>query len=266
MNSYSIGFIGGGRVVRILLQGLERAGAFPATCVVSDLDADVLAALNERFPEIQVAGSEIEEPARQEIVFGALHPPVLKGVLPEIGKRLRPGAIFVSLAPVIRIPTLKKALGDFDRVARMIPNAASIVGSGFNPIALSGGIRPDERKILLDWLGALGECPEVPDEHLEAYAILTAMGPTYFWFQFAELQRLGADFGLDEATTRHALVRMLHGGVETFFDSGLAAEEVVDLIPVKPLQAVEDDVREAYRARLRDLYDKLTQRPAPVGS
>jgi pyrroline-5-carboxylate reductase len=264
MNSHSIGFIGGGRVVRILLQGLERAGAFPATCVVSDQDAGVLDALRERFPGIQATGADIAEPARQDIVFGALHPPVLKEALSEIGKRLRPGAVFVSLAPVIRIPALQAALGDFDRVARMIPNAASIVGSGFNPIALSEGILPDERKAVLAWLGALGECPEVPDEHLEAYAILTAMGPTYFWYQFAELERLGIDLGLGEKATRHALSRMLHGGVEAFFGSNLSPDEVIDLIPVKPLEASENEVREAYRTRLRALHDKLTQRPSPV--
>jgi pyrroline-5-carboxylate reductase len=265
MNSHSIGFIGGGRVARILLGGLERAGAFPATCVVSDLDAKVLETLRGRFPGIHTTGADNAEPARQEIVFGALHPPVLKEALPGVGKHLRPGAIFVSLAPVIRIPGLHGALRGFGRVARMIPNAASIVGSGFNPIAFAEGIDQEARKNLVDWLGALGECPEVPDEDLEAYAILTAMGPTYFWYQFAELVRLGIDLGLDEESTRHALERMLHGGVEAFFGSGLMADEVIDLIPVKPLEATEDGVREAYRTRLRALHDKLTQRPAPVG-
>jgi len=50
MNSRSIGFIGGGRVTRILLGGLERAGARPAACVVCDTDSTVLDALRRRFP------------------------------------------------------------------------------------------------------------------------------------------------------------------------------------------------------------------------
>ena len=140
MSSRSIGFIGGGRVARILLGGLERAGASPATCVVSDTDTDVLDALKSRFPGIRTVGDDIAEPARQEIVFGALHPPAMKEALPRIGENLRPDAVFVSLAPVIRLPALKSALGGFDRIARMIPNAPSILGSGFNPIAFSAGI------------------------------------------------------------------------------------------------------------------------------
>lgn len=192
MSSRSIGFIGGGRVTRILLGGLERAGASPGNCVVSDTDTKVLDALKTRFPGIRTTGDDVTEPARQDVVFGALHPPAMKDALPGIGGRLPPEAVFVSLAPVIRLPALKSALGGFERVARMIPNAGSILCSGFNPIAFAAGIGQDDKNDLLDWLGALGECPEVPDEQLEAYAILTAMGPTYFWYQFEELENLGS--------------------------------------------------------------------------
>jgi pyrroline-5-carboxylate reductase len=260
MSSRSIGFVGGGRVARILLGGFERAGASPATCVVSDTDANVLDALKSRFRQIKTVGDNVTEAARQDVVFGALHPPAMKEALPRIGKELRSDAVFVSLAPVIRLPALKTALGGFDRISRMIPNAPSILGAGFNPIAFAAGIGPEVKRNLLDWFGALGECPEVQDEQLEAYAVLTAMGPTYFWYQFAELEKLGSSFGLDEPATRHALTRMLQGSVKTFFDSGVRPDEVIDLIPVKPLEASENGVREAYQTRLRGLYDKLTQR------
>ena len=260
MGSRSIGFIGGGRVARILLGGFERAGASPESCVVSDTDTNVLDSLKSRFPTIRTVGEDISQSARQDIVFGALHPPAMKDALPRVGEHLGAEAVFVSLAPVIRLPALKTALSGFDRIARMIPNAPSILGSGFNPIAFAAGMAPEAKKNLLDWFGVLGECPEVPDEQLEAYAILTAMGPTYFWYQFAELDKLGKDFGLEEQTRRHALAQMLHGGVQAFFDSGMRADEMIDLIPVKPLEDSENEVRGAYQTRLRALYDKLSQR------
>ena len=265
MSSHSVGFVGGGRGTRILLSGLERAGNSPTKCVVGDTDRNVLDALKSRFPGVDAVAGDVAEPARQDIVFGALHPPVMKEALPHIGRQLRPEAIFVSLAPVIRLHALTHALGGFQRVVRMIPNAASIVGSGFNPVAFAPGLDPEVKRDLTDWLSALGECPEVPDEHLEAYAILTAMGPTYFWYQFAELETLGSSFGLDGETTRHALTRMLQGGVKTFFESGLRPDEVIDLIPVRPLEGVEERVSDEYRTRLRGLYDKLTRQPTGVG-
>lgn len=260
MNTGSIGFIGGGRVARIVLGGLRHAGAMPSACVVSDPDAGVIEGLQSQFPEIRATGVDTAEAARQDLVFGALHPPAMKGLLPEIGEHLRPESVFISLALVIQLPALRAGLDGFDRVARMIPNAASVVGSGFNPIALSDALDLQERRELLEWLGALGECPQVPEGQLEAFAILTAMGPTYFWYQFDELQQIGEGFGLDPETTRHALKQMLYGSVRTFFGSGIPAAEVIDLVPVKPMQDHEGEMRNAYRSRLRSLHDKLTQR------
>jgi len=78
MSSRSIGFIGGGRVARILLGGLKRAGAIPATIVVSDADAEVLSTLATQFPEIRTTGADnsastpTETSARALRVFGVL--------------------------------------------------------------------------------------------------------------------------------------------------------------------------------------------------
>ena len=260
MKHKSMGFVGGGRVVRVLLGGLQRAGALPQDCVVADAKPEPLEALKRRFPGIRSAGADIAEPARQELVFGALHPPALGEVLPEIGRNLKPDAIFVSLAPRLRVDQLAGRLGGFNRIARLIPNAPSIVQAGFNPISFSAALSPSERSDLLACLGVLGECPEVPDQDLEAYAILAAMGPTYFWFQFEELAQLGGSFGLTPQATSRALSRMLHGAVDAFFASGLSATEVMDLIPVKPLEAAEKTVRDAYRSALTGLHDKLTAR------
>lgn len=258
MKRRSMGFVGGGRVVRLLLGGFGRAGITPADCVVTDTNPEVLQGLEQRFPGVRTAGADIAEAARQHWVFGALHPPVLAEVLPEIGKSLQPEAVFISLAPRLRLDQLAGKLGGFNRIARLIPNAPSILQAGFNPIAFSEALRPSERSDLLEQLRVLGECPEVPDEHLEAYAILTAMGPTYFWFQFEELARLGDSFGLAPDAVHRALLRMLHGAVDLFFASDLSAAEVMDLIPVKPLQPSENTVRESLRTTLAGLHGKLT--------
>jgi pyrroline-5-carboxylate reductase len=97
----------------------------------------------------------------------------------------------------------------------------------------------------------------VPEEHLEAYAVLTAMGPTYFWFQLRELQELGRSFGLPTAEVDAGLAAMLKGATQAFFESGCPPEELVDLVPVRPFQDEEAAIRAAYRTRLGAVYQKL---------
>jgi pyrroline-5-carboxylate reductase len=50
---------------------------------------------------------------------------------------------------------------------------------------------------------------------------------------------------------------MLKGAIETIDESGLSPDEVMDLIPVKPLGEDEAAIRNAYRTKLTGLYQKL---------
>lgn len=45
MQNPTIGFIGGGRIVSIVLAGWKRAGAMPASIMVNDLNPSVAAAV-----------------------------------------------------------------------------------------------------------------------------------------------------------------------------------------------------------------------------
>jgi pyrroline-5-carboxylate reductase len=139
----------------------------------------------------------------------------------------------------------------------MIPNAASIIGEGFNPVSFAAALGDSERKEISALLQPLGKCPEVEETKLEAYAILTAMGPTYLWFQLCELQSIAESFGLSHDEAVIGTAAMVAGAGKTLFGSGLTSQEVVDLIPVKPLGEEEANIKAAYHARLEGLYAKL---------
>jgi pyrroline-5-carboxylate reductase len=139
----------------------------------------------------------------------------------------------------------------------MIPNAPSIVGAGYNPVAFSAGLAAAERAELAGMWSALGECPEVAEDKLEAYAILTAMGPTYLWFQLYELQAIGRSFGLTPQEVEAGVAAMTLGAVKTMAESGLAPEAVMDLIPSKPLGEDEATVKGLYRSKLEAMFKKL---------
>ena len=257
MKVQSMGFIGAGRITRIFLEALNRKRMLPATVIVSDASAEALQKLKARFPKVQISQGDNGRPAAQEIVFLALHPPAIGGGLAEIKSALQPGAVLVSLAPRFTIKTLSEGLEGFNRIVRMIPNAPSVVNEGYNPVAFGPGITKKEKEDLSRLFKKLGDCPEVDEGKLEAYAIITAMGPTYLWFQLYELLELGKSFGLTDKQAWKGIKKMLKGAVETVDESGLTPEEVMDLIPVKPLGEDEATIRNVYRTKLTGLYQKL---------
>lgn len=252
----TIGFIGAGRIARVMVEGWKAAGALPAAILVHDANADAAARLAGLSTVVRVAS--LAEAAATDIVVVGLHPPVLADVLPRIATHLKPDAILLSLAPRAKFADLQRLAGGFARLARQNPNAPSIVGEGYNPIAFAPALTAADRDALLALMIPLGDCPVVEEATIEAYALISAMGPTYLWFQMRELERLGIEFGLGAAAAREAVAAMVHGAATTLLESDLPADLVTDLVPVKPLGADEDAFVAAYRGRLVPLYQKLT--------
>lgn len=252
----SIGFIGGGRVARIILNGWAHAHALPSTITVADSNPAALAGLTAAFPRLKTT-ADVAEAAAQEVVFLAAHPPVIAEVAGRMATTLRPDAMLVSLAPKVTIAKLTSLLGGFARIARANTNAPSLIGAGFNPIAYGPALTATDREAIASLLGPLGEHPEVAEEKIEAFAVFTGMGPTYFWFQLQVLRELAVSFGLSEAEAAAGLKRMVCGAARTLVDSGLSPTEVMDLVPVKPLAEMEPQVTELYRTRLAALHQKL---------
>lgn len=257
MTNQTIGFVGGGRIVRIFLEGWKRAGKLPENIVVSDCNADALAKLQARFAGIEAVLGKATAAAAQDLVFLAVHPPVMADTAASIKGSINPRAIVVSLAPKFTIAKLASLLGGFARVARVIPNAPSIVNFGYNPVSFGPALSSEDKDALAELFAPLGEFPEVAEEKLEGYALLSAMGPTYLWFQLQALREVASSFGLADAEMAPALKRMVCGGARTLLESGLTAAEVMDLIPVKPLAEMEPQVGEMYRTRLPALYQKI---------
>jgi pyrroline-5-carboxylate reductase len=251
------GFIGGGRITRILAGGWARTGSLPARVLVHDPDRRALDALAADVPGVEFVPAAAA--ARADFLFLALHPPAMLAAVAAAKPTLGPNTVLVSLAPKITIAALQQAAGT-SRIVRMIPNAPSMIGRRYNPVAYGAGVDARSRMLLSGLFEPWGLSPEVPEPHLEAYAILTGMGPTYFGYQWQTLRELSVELGFPETEAHAAMRSMVEGALATLLDAGLTPAATMDLIPVKPLADVERTVIDAYRAALPALYAKI--RPA----
>ena len=251
----SIGFIGGGRVTRILLQAFKNENAQFSKIVVTEPNQDVSGKLKESFPEIQVDNASLA--ASQDIVFISLHPPVIMDILGLIKGNITGNTIVVSLAPKITIAKVSSKLNQVKNVVRLIPNATSYINEGYNPVCFSSEFSMNKKQQVLDLLSLMGTTFEVPEEKLESYAIMSAMLPTYFWFQWKELAEIGQKIGLSEKESNDSINDTLIAALKLMFKSGLSPKEVMDLIPVKPIGEHEPQITEIYKAKLIGLFEKI---------
>lgn len=241
----------------LMIKGLERMAPGRFYYTVSDMSAPALDRIKAAFPDITISQSNNEIPVQTDIVFLALHPPVLLETLRQIKDEIPPNAFVVSLAPKVTLDQMCAAAGRRDTLARVIPNAPSVVNAGYNPVAFSTAVPGESKESILEFLSILGDVREVPEEQLESYAIVTAMGPTYLWFQMYKLLSLAESFGIPQENALEGIVSMMKGAAQTMVDCDLPPEEIMDLVAVKPLKEDEGVFASAYDDRLQALYARL---------
>ena len=261
MKSVSLGFIGGGRITRILLKGFKNAGVSFGKISIYETNETVLDALKADYPQIETSATDSSGAASSDWVFIALHPPVLMDTLNAIKNSVKKDALVISLAPKITVEKIKSVLHDVPNIARMNPNAGTYVNKGYNPVFFAQTVEKSVLNEFLEVFIKLGKVPVVPETQIEAYAMISAMGHTYFWYQLQQLKELGLSYGLSENEANVTISSMLLGTSETLFNSGLNYEKVIDLVPVKPMAEHENTIREYYKSCLNSLYQKIKPQP-----
>ena len=251
----TISFIGGGRITRILLQAFKNANVTFEAVTVFDFNDGALTSLKTRFPQIRTS-SNIGDTLNANLIIMAVHPPAVAETLEKIKSGLNSGSVFLSLTPKFTIEKLESVLG-IPNIARMNPSASTIVNKGVNPISFSGSFDKGLKDSVLKLFQPTGQTPEVADSKIEAYAVISAMGHTYFNFQLQKLKELAVSFGMDEAEASKTISNMLWGTTETLFNSGLTFNEVNDLVPVKPMAEVEETIKGYYDQYLTGIYNKI---------
>jgi pyrroline-5-carboxylate reductase len=176
--------------------------------------------------------------------------------LQNIKDAITESTIVVSLAPKITLEKMASVL-PAKKLARMIPNATSFINKGFNPVAFSAGFEGKEKKQMLKFLKILGKTFETEEAKLEGYAIVSAMLPTYFWFQWQEMENIAIETGLSEKEAKKAVKQTLIKAIKLYYDSALTPAEVMDLIPVKPIGDNEAEIKNILNTKLLGLFGKI---------
>lgn len=249
----SIGFVGGGRIARIILEGLKNKN-FNLECIsVYDCNKEALNFISFAFPKVKTVDT-LEKLGDSDLIILAIHPPVMMDTIVAIKPLLTEKSTILSLVPKITIANMKEKLDGFGRIARCNPNLTSIINKGYNPICFSDEIIGSEREEILSLFNNIGKTPVVKEETLEAYAVISAMLPTYFWFMWDELFKLGLNFGLMEKETKEILKEVIPSALDVYLKYGMDA---YNFIPARPLKDDEDVIRSILRTKLMGVYEKL---------
>jgi len=71
------------------------------------------------------------------------------------------------------------------------------------------------------------------------------------------LVSIAESFGLSHRQALETVSSMLIGAARVMIESGLGSDEVMDLIPARPMAEEEDKIKKIYNQKIKEIYNRL---------
>lgn len=216
----SIGFIGTGRMATALAAGLMNAKMTSAERVMG---SDVLAEGRERFATAtgaRITDKNAQVMAKADVIFLAVKPQSLPGVLEEIHPHVEVRHLIVSIAAGVSLQALSAVLGVETRLVRVMPNTPCLVGESAAGFALGGAATAEDGQLVKELLSAVGIAAEVPEPQLDAVTGLSGSGPAYAYLMIEALSDGGVRMGLPRDVATQLAAQTLLGAARMVLETG----------------------------------------------
>jgi len=179
---------------------------------------------------IRTVSSNPEAVEGADVVILAIKPQMLARVGREIGPRLRPGQLVLSVLAGATTKALTGALGHAE-VVRSMPNTAARLGKGMTVWFATPEVSAEQRSQAGELLGALGAQLEVDDEKLVAMATaVSGTGPTYVFLFMEALIDAAVHLGFPRHIAHDLVVETLEGSTLFAKQSGMHPAELRNMV------------------------------------
>ena len=205
MTTKTITFIGGGNMAASLIGGLIADGYDSKHIIVSDPDAEKLAAVTGRF-QVQAAAGNHEAVAAADVVLLAVKPQIMEKVACSLADTIQQHQpLVISIAAGIREPDLQTWLGGEIALVRAMPNTPAMIRAGAAVLHAGTRVSAPQKDLAESIMRAVGLTRWVDDESLmDAATALSGSGPAYFFLVMEAMEAAGRKLGLP-ADTAHLL-------------------------------------------------------------
>ncbi|MGA2618409.1 MAG: pyrroline-5-carboxylate reductase [Thermoguttaceae bacterium] len=215
-----IGLIGAGQMATALGQGFVRAGLVPGESVAA---SDPSAEARRRFAQLtggRATADNLEIVEGSDVLFLAVKPQQMPGVLAQLKGRIAAGQLVVSVAAAVRLAALAQGLGPGVRLVRVMPNTPCLVGCGACGYSLGPSATPEDGRLVLQLLQSVGLAVEVEEQLLDAVTGLSGSGPAFVYVIVEALSDGGVRMGLPRRVATALAAQTVLGAAQMVAQSG----------------------------------------------
>jgi pyrroline-5-carboxylate reductase len=215
-----LGFIGAGRMASALAKGFVDASLVESKQIVA-CDPDVAAAESFASSSGGRVLDGIAAVARAaEILFLAVKPQQMGGVLKELQPEVTAEHLIISIAAGTTLATISQGLSGRGRLVRVMPNTPCLVGESASGFSLGPGATAADEQLVESLLGAVGRGISLDEYHLDAVTGLSGSGPAFAFLMIEALSDGGVLEGLPRQVATLLAAQTLKGAAEMVLVTG----------------------------------------------
>lgn len=229
LNIMKIGFIGNGNMGGAIIGGiLEHQLVQPKDIIVSDINESGLKLSAEKYG-INIS-TDNKKAAEAEILFLAVKPNVVYGVIEEIRSVITDKTLIISIVAGQTLEKLEKAFDKNIKLIRVMPNTPALVGEAMSGIAPNKNVSEEEKNTVLDIFNNIGKGEFVEEYMMDAVTGISGSSPAYVFMLIEAMADAAVQGGLPRAKAYTFAAQAVLGSAKMVLDTGKHPGELKDMV------------------------------------
>jgi pyrroline-5-carboxylate reductase len=214
----TVAVIGTGKIGELVVSGLLRAGRQASDLLVTARRAERGAELAERYG-VRVVDN-LTAVAEADIVAIAVKPQDAGALLDEIGAKVPPDKLIVSLCAGLPTSFFAARLPEGTPIVRVMTNTPALVDQAMTAISAGPHASGEHLAVAEEMFRPLGATIRVPESQQDAVTALSGSGPAYFYLLVEAMTDAGILLGLPRQVAHDLIVQTAIGSAVMLRDSG----------------------------------------------
>lgn len=262
---HTVAVIGTGKIGELVLAGLLRAG-WPAEQLLGTARRPERAEeLAQRYGIRMV--DNLTAVAEAEVLAVAVKPQDAATLLAEIGPRVPPEKLVISLCAGLPTRFFNARLPEGTPVVRVMTNTPAVVDAAMTAIAAGPHATGEHLALAEEMFSPLGRTIRLPESQLDAVTALSGSGPAYFYYLVEAMTDAGILLGLPRQVAHDLIVQTAIGSALMLRDSGehpVRLREAVTSPAGTTIAAIRELERHAVRAALIEALEAARDRAREI--
>ena len=221
--SYTLGFIGAGKLAGSVMRGLVRAKFCPSHEIIASEPSEIIrtALQNELGIAATVENAVVAREAG--IIFVAVKPGVVLTALQDISPLIA-NKLVISLAAGVRLQSMEPVAAA--RFMRAMTNTPSTICRAATAVARGTRTTNSDVDTAKKIFNAIGVVVDITEEQIDAVTALSGSGPAFVYTVIESLAQGGLKMGLSSDVALTLATQTVLGAAQLMSESKLSPEEL----------------------------------------